>query len=198
MLKSNQPKYNSAINSNRRAWPGQGKEVTVRNIKTREGYDFWDKLCAIPRYGFIHSADNSRILKAEGVGNWIDMHAAQEVVDAAQDEINRLRAELTNATERLRAAEALAQSRVLQIPTTTEVLAVFADLTQEHRGEADEFAKVVQQRCGERTLVAFFQSGADLQALDEAAMLAAGWIRAGKCCDGGDQWGRAPGCHKLP
>jgi len=67
--------------------------VTVRNIKTREGYDFWDKLCAIPRYGFIHSADNSRILKAEGIGNWIEMHSAQEVVDAAQDEINGLRAE---------------------------------------------------------------------------------------------------------
>lgn len=32
MLKSNQPKYNSAINSNRRAWPGQGKEV--EDIKT--------------------------------------------------------------------------------------------------------------------------------------------------------------------
>lgn len=28
MLKSNQPKYNSAINSNRRAWPGKGKEVS--------------------------------------------------------------------------------------------------------------------------------------------------------------------------
>lgn len=74
--------------------------MTVRNIKTREGYDFWDKLCAIPRYGFIHSPDNSRVLKAEGLGNWIDMHAAQEVVDAAQDEVNGLRAEV----EALRAA----------------------------------------------------------------------------------------------
>ena len=67
--------------------------MTVRNIKTREGYEFWDKLCAIPRYGFIHSADNSRIVAAEGVGNWIERHAAQEVVDAAQDEVNGLRAE---------------------------------------------------------------------------------------------------------
>ena len=66
----------------------------MRNIKTREGYDYWDKLCAIPSYGFIHSPDNSRILKAEGLGNWIDQHAAQEVVDAAQDEINDLRARL--------------------------------------------------------------------------------------------------------
>lgn len=65
----------------------------VRNVQTREGYDYWDKICAIPRYGFIHSPDNSRVLKAEGIGNWIDMHAAQEVVDAAQDDINGLRAE---------------------------------------------------------------------------------------------------------
>lgn len=54
------------------------------------GRYFWDKLCAIPRYGFIHSRDNSRVLKVEGIGNWIDQHAAQEVVDAAQDEINAL------------------------------------------------------------------------------------------------------------
>lgn len=77
--------------------------MTVRNIKTREGYEFWDKLCAIPRYGFIHSADNSRILKAEGIGNWIDMHAAQEVVDGAQDEINGLRAVNTELLDALEA-----------------------------------------------------------------------------------------------
>lgn len=62
----------------------------MRNIKTREGYEFWDKLCALKRYGFIHSPDNSRILKTEGIGNWIDMHEAQEVVDQAQDRINEL------------------------------------------------------------------------------------------------------------
>lgn len=78
-------------------WSGSGEQpsgaLCVRNIKSREGYDYWDKLCAIPRYGFIHSPDNSRVLKAEGVGNWIDQHAAQEVVDEAQSEVNQLRAE---------------------------------------------------------------------------------------------------------
>jgi len=63
----------------------------MRNIKTREGYDYWDKLCAIPRYGFIHSPDNSKVLMCEGVGNWIDMYEAQKVVDQAQDEVNELR-----------------------------------------------------------------------------------------------------------
>lgn len=72
--------------------------MTTRNIQTREGYEYWDKLCAIPRYGFIHSPDNSRVLKTEGIGNWIDQHAAQEVVDQAQDEINGLRAEVERLT----------------------------------------------------------------------------------------------------
>lgn len=62
----------------------------MRNIKTREGYEFWDKLCALKRYGFIHSPDNSRVLKTEDIGNWIDMHEAQAVVDQAQDRINEL------------------------------------------------------------------------------------------------------------
>jgi hypothetical protein len=75
----------------------------LRNLKTREGYDIWDKLCAVPRYGFIHSPDNSRVLKAEGLGNWIDRHAAQEVVDEAQDELNGLRA--SRAADKARIAE---------------------------------------------------------------------------------------------
>jgi len=75
----------------------------VRNIKTREGYEIWDKLCAIPRYGFIHSPDNSRVLKAEGLGNWIDQHAAQQVVDQAQDEVNELRA--SHAADEVRISE---------------------------------------------------------------------------------------------
>lgn len=49
MLKSNQPKYNSAINSNRRAWPGQGKEV--EDIKTGGP--------AFP-FGVKHTWDNYR------------------------------------------------------------------------------------------------------------------------------------------
>lgn len=53
--------------------------------------DYWQKICAVPHYGFIHSPDNSRVLKVEGIGNWIDMHDAQDVVGAAQSEINALR-----------------------------------------------------------------------------------------------------------
>lgn len=68
--------------------------MSTRNIKTREGYDMWDKLCAIPRYGFIHSPDNSLILKAEGLGNWIDRDEAMKVMDDAQSKLNELRERL--------------------------------------------------------------------------------------------------------
>lgn len=74
------------------------KEICTRNIETREGYEIWDRFCAIPYYGFIHSADNSRIIKAQGIGNWIDRDEAMRVVDWAQEDINELR-------HRLRAAE---------------------------------------------------------------------------------------------
>ena len=83
--------------------------MTVRNIHTREGYDIWDKLCAIPCYGFLLAPEGSRVVKAEGIGNWIDKHAAQEVVDQAQSELNELRAALAAVTaERDRLARDLA------------------------------------------------------------------------------------------
>lgn len=67
----------------------------MRNIKTRQGFEFWDKLNAIPRFSFLLVPSGSRIQKFEDVsGNWIDVHEAQKVMDAAQDEINELRERL--------------------------------------------------------------------------------------------------------
>ncbi len=77
----------------------------MRDIKTRKGFEYWDKICALKHYGFIHSPDNSRVLKAEGIGNWIDKHEAQEIVDQAQDEVNQLRAERDALQQRLNAAD---------------------------------------------------------------------------------------------
>lgn len=71
----------------------------MSDIKTREGMEFWDKICSLKHYGFIHSPDNSRVLKAEGIGNWIDKYEAQEIVDQAQDRINELKAELVSVKE---------------------------------------------------------------------------------------------------
>lgn len=55
--------------------------------------NYWQRLCAIPRFGFIHSDDGKRIIKAECLGNWIDRDEAMKIVDAAQDEISALQAE---------------------------------------------------------------------------------------------------------
>lgn len=71
----------------------------MRNVKTREGYEIWDKICALPRYGFVHSPDNSRVLKVEGIGSWIDMYEAQRIVDDAQSEVNILRRALNTIRE---------------------------------------------------------------------------------------------------
>ncbi|OOG85755.1 hypothetical protein B0E42_13210 [Pseudomonas sp. A25(2017)] len=67
----------------------------MRNIKTREGFEFWDKLNALPRFAFLLSPSGKSVQKFEdqAMGNWIDVHEAQKVVDQAQDEINQFRAE---------------------------------------------------------------------------------------------------------
>lgn len=70
----------------------------IRNIQTREGYHVWDKLCAITRHAFLLSPEGNRVVKVPDMGNWIDMHEAQQVVDDAQSEINVLR----DALERIR------------------------------------------------------------------------------------------------
>ncbi len=73
----------------------------MRNIKTRDGFEFWDKLNALPRYAFLLSPSGKSVQKFEdeAMGNWIDVHEAQKVVDQAQDRINKLVEEL--ATVRL-------------------------------------------------------------------------------------------------
>jgi 7-keto-8-aminopelargonate synthetase-like enzyme len=64
-----------------------------RNIQTREGYELWDSLNAIPHYGFLLNPQGNGVVRAEGVGDWIERHAAQVVVDEAQSEVNELRKE---------------------------------------------------------------------------------------------------------
>lgn len=71
----------------------------MRNVKTRECFKYWDKICSLTSYGFLHSPDNQRILKTPDIGNWIDKHEAQTIVDEAQDEINELQAQLATVTK---------------------------------------------------------------------------------------------------
>lgn len=69
-----------------------------RNIKTREGYDIWDRLCAITRNAFLLAPEGNRVVKVPGMGSWIGMYEAQAVVDDAQSQLNVLR----GALERIR------------------------------------------------------------------------------------------------
>lgn len=73
-----------------------GVDGWVRNFKTREGYDVWDKLCAIPKFGFLIGPSGG-VVKVADIGNWIDRDEAQSVVDEAQCEVNLLRHEASAA-----------------------------------------------------------------------------------------------------
>ncbi|WP_144401842.1 hypothetical protein [Pseudomonas lactis] len=79
----------------------------MRNIQTREGFEFWDKLNALPRYAFLLSPSGNSVQKFEdqAMGNWIDVHEAQKVVDQAQDDINQFRSERDALQQRLTAAD---------------------------------------------------------------------------------------------
>ena len=68
----------------------------MRNTKTREGFEFWDKLNGLPRYAFLLSPSGKSVQKFEdqAMGSWIDVHEAQKVVDQAQEVISELRDEL--------------------------------------------------------------------------------------------------------
>ncbi|WP_157685184.1 hypothetical protein, partial [Robbsia andropogonis] len=56
----------------------------------REGFDYWDRLCAIQPYSFsLHRGSVRR--SADQSGNWIERSEAQRVMDDAQSEINSLR-----------------------------------------------------------------------------------------------------------
>ncbi|SAM35799.1 hypothetical protein [Pseudomonas sp. 1 R 17] len=99
----------------------------MRNVKTREGMEYWDKICSLKHYGFLHSPDGKRVVKTEGIGNWIDKFQAQEIVDQAQDEINQYRAErdalqvlLTAADQRNDTATSLIRRIVANFDTEIE------------------------------------------------------------------------------
>ena len=71
----------------------------MRNTHTREGFEFWDKLNALPRYAFLLSPSGKSVQKFEdqAMGNWVDVHEAQKVVDQAQEAISELRDEIATS-----------------------------------------------------------------------------------------------------
>lgn len=65
-----------------------------KQTSIRRDFDYWDRLCALPKYSFILQAGGVRRVP-DSVGNWIEYHSAQLVMDGAQAEINTLRSALS-------------------------------------------------------------------------------------------------------
>lgn len=66
----------------------------MRNVQTREGYDWWDKFCSLQRYSFLKDQNELVRRVPNKSGNWVDVYESQEIVDQMQDEINELREKL--------------------------------------------------------------------------------------------------------
>ncbi|RQO62280.1 hypothetical protein [Pseudomonas sp. KBW05] len=70
----------------------------MRNIKTREGYDLWDKVQALPRFNFWRGGEDatgSVIRVPDKHGNWVNFNDLTTLADQYQDEINSLRERLS-------------------------------------------------------------------------------------------------------
>lgn len=69
----------------------------MRNIKTREGYDLWDKFNSLPSFQFWRGGEDEKgsVIRVEDKnGAWFHRHALEELIDAAQDDLNLLRERL--------------------------------------------------------------------------------------------------------
>lgn len=66
----------------------------MRNIKTREGYDLWDKAHQLPRFNFWRGGEDEKgsvIRVPNKHGNWVNFDDLVKLADEYQDEINSLR-----------------------------------------------------------------------------------------------------------
>ena len=110
-----------------------GVDGPVRNFKTREGYDVWDKLCAIPKFGFLIGPSGG-VVKVADIGNWIDRDEAQSVVDEAQCEVNLLRHEAS-------AAQAIIDGLRGEIEVMTQHANNYSRMFEECAEERDQQAR---------------------------------------------------------
>jgi hypothetical protein len=114
---------------------------------------------------------------------------------AWQEQERRHAPMILELVRRLRAAEALAASRIEQIPVDAKVVSVFYDFTPDHQDQAEEFAEAIKKRCtsGRWTLVAFFPVGASITALNDEQLREAGLALADKSLPIQEAWEAAGG-----
>lgn len=75
----------------------------MRDVQTREGYEWWDQFCQLPRYNFLlESKDqHNRVVRWENAsGTYIEQYAASELVDQMQAKINILKSEVAALKQR--------------------------------------------------------------------------------------------------
>jgi hypothetical protein len=116
----------------------------------RPGMEFWDKLNALPRFAFFLSPSGNSVQKFEdkALGNWIDVHEAQKVVDQSQEEINQFRAERDALQLRLNAAD----QRIDELTAPAGYCLMPTRLTAENGAKAlllGEFKLEVTSECPE-------------------------------------------------
>lgn len=158
--------------------------MSLRNVKTREGYDYWDKLCAITRHAFLFSSCGKRILATPNMGTWIDEHAAQEVVDQAQDEINALRAEVEKLRLQLSACGVAAMANTVN--SAEKMRCVNPDFKS---GSWQAVCEAVDREMGLRDQRDLLLNALTPQILD--------WVRCGLATNGRLQDGDHPDYAKL-
>lgn len=60
----------------------------------KELLSYAEQIERLDRFGFIHNHDNTQIVAANGLGNWIDRHKASDIASRADNYIYNLRQEL--------------------------------------------------------------------------------------------------------
>jgi len=66
------------------------------NPKTREGFEYWDMFCKLPRFSFWRGDEDEKgavIRVPDSTGNWIEVYKAAELVGGLQETINDLESE---------------------------------------------------------------------------------------------------------
>lgn len=120
------------------------------------------------------------------------MDAGQETYRALQNEIREREAEIARldglvsgrtaerdaALARVKALEALVAARIKDVPVDAPVIAVVGDFNEEQVHECKRFHDAIRAQRNPKAIVVFLNSKNDIQAVDEAAMCAAGWVRA--------------------
>ncbi|MFO6295211.1 hypothetical protein, partial [Pseudomonas aeruginosa] len=114
----------------------------------------------------------------EAIGHDIGMNPSKgELLDSLRYMLEKCEAH-DDALARVKALEALVAARIKDVPVDAPVIAVVGDFNEEQVHECKRFHDAIRAQRNPKAIVVFLNSKNDIQAVDEAAMCAAGWVRA--------------------